>query len=249
MSTSDERAVAQLVADLLAPTATSPVATFNDGTRIYAWSAPDGIYVSGPLGSHHFELQVVAPGPTGDDPPETANYYEVAPDGAPSILRASTFLRGLDGHWTTSFDNIYDPAAEANPSIPDGFEFFVVTPLLSGINQVAIAGDDDDLELPAAVVTATFEEEARALKKNGNYGGRYRVDIELRGIRTKPGTASLDTILSEIEQAMNTVPDPLPASAAAFSYFFIDARLGAQNITDEETRELVRSYSIFALLA
>lgn len=119
---------------------------------------------------------------------------------------------------------------------------------ISGIEQIALAGDEDPLQLPLIVVSAAFQEEARALKKNGHFGGRYRVDIELRGIRTKPGTASLDTILREIETAMDSMPDPLPASAAVFSYFLVDARLAIESKTGEETRELNRSYSVFALL-
>lgn len=119
---------------------------------------------------------------------------------------------------------------------------------ISGIEQIALKGDEDDLQLPAIVVSAKFEEEARALKKNGHYGGRFRVDVELRGIRTKPGTTALDTIQREIETAMDSLPDPLPPSAAAFSYFLVDERLGIESTTDEETRELNRSYSVFALL-
>lgn len=117
------------------------------------------------------------------------------------------------------------------------------------VKQIALAGDDGALELPALVISAMFEEEARALKKNGYFGGRYRVEIELRGIRTAPGTDDLDTLLSAIEEAMNTRPDPIPESASLFSYFYIDERLPVESETAQETRELKRSYSIFALLA
>jgi hypothetical protein len=121
---------------------------------------------------------------------------------------------------------------------------------ISGNPQIALGGDDADLKLkPAIVVSAVFQEEARALKKDGQYGGRYRLDIDLRALRTKPGTASLDTILSEIHTALNTLPGSLPESAAAFSYYYIDERLGVESQVGEETRELKRSYSVFALLA
>jgi hypothetical protein len=119
---------------------------------------------------------------------------------------------------------------------------------ISGIQQIALAGDDADLKLPAIVVTALFQEEARALKKNGHYGGRYRVEVELRGLRTKPGTASLDTILAAIEAAMDSLPSPLPASAEVFSYYYIDERLTIESGTGDETRDFKRSYSVFALL-
>lgn len=119
---------------------------------------------------------------------------------------------------------------------------------IDGIQQIALAGDDGDLKLPAIVVEASFQEEARALKSNGHYGGRYRVDLELRGLRTKPGTDELDKTLAAIEKAMDSSPSPLPDSADAFSYYYIDERLNIDNKTGEETREFMRSYSVFALL-
>jgi ABC-type branched-subunit amino acid transport system substrate-binding protein len=119
---------------------------------------------------------------------------------------------------------------------------------VSGIQQIALAGDDADLKLPAIVVSALFEEEARALKKNGNYGGRYRVEIELRALRTAPGTDALEAILAAIEAAMQATPNPLPPSAQAFSYYYIDARLALESHSGDETRDFKRSWSVFALL-
>lgn len=244
MTESDERAVAQLIVELLS---VDPVTIFNDSTRLYTFDPAPGVagvdaYYFFPANSPHnqaerFELHVIkAAGAT----PERVEFQEITGGVSGGRWIASAPF------WVVS-ESDPSPGPAAPPVIPEGF-FSFFPPVVSGLEQIAIAGDDADLQLPAAVVSAIFEEEARALKKNGNYGGRYRVDIELRGIRTTPGTTSLDAILRQIEDALNFRPYPLPAGAAAFSYFFIDERLGNENKTGEETRELGRSYSVFALL-
>jgi hypothetical protein len=240
MSASDERAVAQLAADLLKTW--TPVATFNDGTRDYAYSVVDAAYVLVGASLIDPSFWYIATYVAGSGN-RVAAFYEVVDGSNPGQW---TFTR-IAGAWQLTDSNA-SASTSTPPVMPNGFEFFESSPAISGIEQIALAGDDDDLTLPAIVVRATFEEEARALKKNGHYGGRYRVDIELRGLRTKPGTATLDAMLREIETAMDSTPDPLPDSAFAFSYFLIDERLNIESRTNEETRELTRSYSVFALL-
>jgi hypothetical protein len=119
---------------------------------------------------------------------------------------------------------------------------------VSGLLQLALAGDDADLKLPAIVVSALFEGEARALKKDGKYGGHYRVEIELRGLRTAPAEGGFEAILAMIEAALQAVPSPLPQSAAVFSYYYIDERLTVPSDTGTEARDFKRSWSVFALL-
>jgi hypothetical protein len=244
-ASSDERAVAQLVKDMLSTL--TPVPTFNDGTRDYTWRPANGFFVL--LGTEA----------------NAATTWRIDPSvgGDTRVVTFSEIVDGVTaGHWKfhrvqgppfgdawLPIENNPEGSLSVPPAIPPGFDFFESSPSISGIEQIALAGDDDDLTLPAIVVRAIFEEEARALKKNGHYGGRFRADIELRGLRTKPGAAALDAMLREIETAMDSRPEPLPASAAAFSYFLVDERLNIESKTDEETRELTRSYSVFALLA
>lgn len=120
---------------------------------------------------------------------------------------------------------------------------------IPGLHQVAIDAGDATLELPAAVVSAHYEGEERALKKSGIYGGRYRLEVELRGMREKPATAERDAIVAAIGRAFQVMPSPVPASAAAFSYYFIDEWVGQEDQTADETRTFRRSYNVYALLA
>lgn len=117
-----------------------------------------------------------------------------------------------------------------------------------GLDVIVLQGDDEAIELPAVVVNAEYQEIEWALKKNGVYGGRYRLEVELRGIRTKPGTVVLEKILGAIADAFNEMPDPVPESAAAFSYYLIEKWEGADKEPGEETRSFKRNYTVFALL-
>lgn len=206
------------------------------GERVEIWDYRPGVMIGGESGPFHWVYQRARVG------------WQVIPSGlVPAVLAAAPA-------WDVGPEKfpIVPPSASGTSderAVAKLIADMLEASEISGIEQIALAGDDDDLKLPAIVVAAKFEEEARALKKNGRYGSRFRVDIELRGIRTKPGTDALDTIQAEIDTAMNSAPAPLPDSAAAFSYFLVDERLENENTTDEETRKLNRSYSVFALLA
>jgi hypothetical protein len=241
-ASSDERAVAQLVKDMLSTL--TPVPTFNDGTRDYTWRPANGFFVL--LGTEA----------------NAATTWRIDPSvgGDTRVVTFSEIVDGVTaGHWKfhrvqgppfgdawLPIENNPEGSLSVPPAIPPGFDFFESSPSISGIEQIALAGDDDDLTLPAIVVRATFEEEARALKKNGNYGGRYRVDIELRGIRTKPGTAASIPFFPRSNRRWTQSPilcRPAPLLSVTFSS---TNALAPKSITDEETRELTRSYSIFA---
>lgn len=120
---------------------------------------------------------------------------------------------------------------------------------IAGVAQIALLGDDAELELPALVVSAAYQEIEWALKKNGVYGGRYRLEVELRGIRTRPGTTAIESILGEVADAFNVMPAEIPESAEAFGYYLIEKWEAADSEAGDETRAFKRSYTVFALLA
>jgi hypothetical protein len=118
---------------------------------------------------------------------------------------------------------------------------------ITGIAQVSVLGDDAPIVLPAIVVSAHYQEIEWALKKSGIYGGRYRLDVEVRGIRTKPGTSALETILGKVSDTFNTMPGPVPTNP--FSYYLIEKWEAADAQAGNETRDFTRSYTVFALFS
>lgn len=116
-----------------------------------------------------------------------------------------------------------------------------------GVAQVSVLGDDAEIELPAIVVSAHYQEVEWALKKNGIYGGRYRLEVEVRGIRTKPGRAAMKSILGKVAATFNAVPGIIPGSAAVFCYYLIEKLEAADSQAGDEARDFSRSYTVFAL--
>jgi hypothetical protein len=124
----------------------------------------------------------------------------------------------------------------------------ILSATISGIAQISVLGDDAPITLPAIVVSAHYQEIEWALKKNGIYGGRYRLDVEVRALRTNPGSHPLETILAAVSTTFKVMPGTVPASAAPFCYYLIEKWEGADSQAGDETRDFTRSYTVWALL-
>jgi len=111
--------------------------------------------------------------------------------------------------------------------------------------QIAVSLDTEKLELPALVVSASFESD-----ENGGPAAHYNLTAELRGIGRLHNTEALDEIFREIDTSLlEEAPAAWPSVATSnFDWLCIEAQTGSEDDQDADMRTRSRTYSVFAKL-
>lgn len=111
--------------------------------------------------------------------------------------------------------------------------------------QIALAETDDDLVLPALVVTARHEEDTQIIL-NGVEVKRYSLTLEVRGIQRQDDASALDSALESIDETFHpSVPQVLP-SGGKFQGIMIDVQTDSASTLTGDSRTRRRVYDLFA---
>lgn len=123
-------------------------------------------------------------------------------------------------------------------------ELLESSPAVDLLAQIALGTDQEDLKLPAVVVSASFtsEEQGSTLPKE------YELSCELRTISGVHDEAACDEIHRAIGTAFDAVPTPTPLTlTASFAYYRIETQTGSEH-DPGDTSSRARSYRVFATL-
>lgn len=112
--------------------------------------------------------------------------------------------------------------------------------------QIAVAETDDDLTLPAVVVTAKHEEDTQIML-NGSEVKRYSLSIETRGIQRQDDATALDSAFEAIHDALHPpYPQNVP-SGGLFQGIMIDVQTDSNSDLGGDSRARRRVYDVFAV--
>lgn len=111
--------------------------------------------------------------------------------------------------------------------------------------QIALAETDDNLTLPALVVTARHEEDTQIVL-NGVEVKRYSLTLEARGIQRQDDAGALDAALESADEAFHpSTPQVLPSSGR-FQGIMIDVQTDSDSSITGDSRTRRRVYDLFA---
>jgi hypothetical protein len=126
-----------------------------------------------------------------------------------------------------------------------GLELLEANDDIGGLYQVALAETDEELTLPAVVVSARHEEDT-GIMLNGSEVKRYALTVEVRGIQQRDSADDLDEAFRAIDVALHpTTPQTVP-SAALFMGIMIDVQTGSDSDLGRDSRTRKRTYDLFA---
>jgi hypothetical protein len=126
-----------------------------------------------------------------------------------------------------------------------GVELLDANDDISGLYQIALAETDDELTLPAVVVTARHEEDTGIMLGNSEVK-RYSLTVEIRGIQQRDAVTDLDEGFRAIDVALHpSTPQTVP-SASLFKGIMIDIQTGSDSSLPRDSRIRSRTYDLFA---
>jgi hypothetical protein len=126
-----------------------------------------------------------------------------------------------------------------------GVELLEADEDIEGLYQIALGETDDDLKLPAVIVTAKHEEDT-AIFLGGVQLKRYSLTVELRGIQIKDSADDLDEAFKAIDDALHPSSPQTVSSASLFKGMMMDLQTGSDSSLNGDARIRKRVYNIFA---
>lgn len=121
---------------------------------------------------------------------------------------------------------------------------------LNGMTNLRIMIDEEDGELPATVVSATFEEDTW-IEIRGKNVCRYSLKIEQSNIRQLQPSDAIDDYFLKIDSALNnaaTIANHPPKTLSNFSYYSLEEQTGSGHEIKGDVRMRSRTYNVFAVL-
>lgn len=114
--------------------------------------------------------------------------------------------------------------------------------------QIALADSDEKLSLPCVVASAS-KEESEVLNLPQGWINRYKLSLELRGIRKQHPSDALDEAFAQIDAALFPSPVPSLRSASSVTYYMIDKQTGSDMKIGADDKTRTCEYDVFALAA
>jgi hypothetical protein len=113
---------------------------------------------------------------------------------------------------------------------------------------LALSETDNELTLPAVIVTARHEEDTQIIL-GGTEMKRYALSFEVRGIQQQDAVTSLDAAFDGIDAVLHpSTPQSVP-SATFFTGIMIDVQTGSESDITGDSRLRRRVYDVFAVEA
>ena len=116
---------------------------------------------------------------------------------------------------------------------------------LGGLYSIAAAEADDELTLPAIVVTARHEEDT-GIFLGATEVKRYSLAIQIRGIQQRDAVTDLDEGFDAVDVALHPETPQTVPSASLFKGIMIDIQTGSNSDLPGDARIRTRTYDIFA---